>query len=183
MRFPGVFRKGVRSDGLVSNIDVLPTLIEAAGAEVPDEIEGKSFYPALVGKNCSFNEAVFAEKTYHTSYDPVRCVRTKQYKYIFSFESVCPENYCLDIFNKPVLLENFGKLDKSANRFDELYDIVNDPLELKNLAGEEPFQEIRNKMAAALVKWMSETDDPLLKGPVASPMFYDRTDWLKKHLS
>lgn len=183
IRFPGVFRKGIRTDGLVSNIDVLPTLIEAAGGEIPGEIEGRSFYPALVGANCSFSEMIFAEKTFHTSYDPVRCVRTRQYKYIFNFESVRPENYCLDIYNKPVLLENFTNLDKSANRFDELYDIVNDPLELKNLAGEEGFQEIRNKMADALVKWMSETDDPLLNGPVASPKFYKRIDWLKKHLA
>ena len=125
---------------------------------------------------------IFAEKTFHTSYDPLRALRTKKYKYIFNFESVRPENYCLDIYNKPVLLESLGKLENSPYRFDELYDIEADPLESKNLAEEEDFQEIRNQLATELVKWMKETNDPLLEGPVPSPRFNDKIEWLKERL-
>lgn len=183
MRFPGVFQKNIRSDTLVSNIDVLPTLIEAAGGEIPAEIEGKSIYPLLKGEKYEEREMLFAEKTYHTSYDPLRAVRTKKYKYIFNFESVRPENYCLDIYNKPVLLESLDKLERGAYRIDELYDLENDPHETKNLAEEEDYQKIREELAQKLVKWMAETNDPILNGPVASPRFYDKLDWLKKHLN
>lgn len=182
MRLPDIQRSGISCDELISNIDVLPTLIEAVGGRVPGEIEGRSFYKLLKGEDYIPRERIFAEKTFHTSYDPLRAVRTQKYKYIFNFESVRPENYCLDIYNKPVLLENLGSLENGANRFDELYDLENDPLETKNLAEEVSCQEIRNDLAGELVRWMLETNDPLLNGPVGSPRYYDKIDWLKKHL-
>jgi arylsulfatase A-like enzyme len=180
MRYPGVFAEGMRRDELISNIDVLPTLIEAAGGKPAPEIEGRSFYPLLAGGSYQPREMLFAEKTYHTSYDPMRCVRTKKYKYIFNFESVTPENYCLDIYNKPVLLESLGKMPHGPNRFDELYDLEADPGETNNLAGIPERQETRKQLAAELVKWMERTRDPLLKGPAASPRFYDKLNWLKQ---
>jgi len=184
MRYPGVFAAGARRDELISNVDVLPTLIEAAGGSPAREIEGKSFCPLLTGKAAAPpREMVFAEKTFHTSYDPVRCVRTRRHKYIFSFESVRQENHCLDIYNRPVLMENFGALEHSPHRFDELYDLETDPRETKNLAEEPAYQETRQSLATALVKWMSDTRDPLLSGPVASPRFYDRLGWLKQRLA
>ncbi len=181
MRYPGVLEPGQSFGGLVSNIDVLPTLIEAAGGCPSEDIEGQSFFQALTGRGEHQRDKLFAEKTFHTSYDPLRCVRTERYKYIFNFESVRPENYCLDIYNKPVLLENLHSLDKSPHRFDELYDLEADPLETNNLAEDPQWQEVRHSLAGELVKWMAETEDPLLRGPVASARFYDKLDWLKKH--
>lgn len=181
MRYPGVFPKGERRDELYSNVDLLPTLLETAGGEIPDEIEGRSVYPLLTGGDYQEREMIFAEKTFHTSYDPIRCVRTKKHKYIFNFESVRPENYCLDIYNKPVLLESLAALERTPHRFDELYDLETDPLESNNLAEDPAHEDVRNRLAGELVKWMIETNDPLLKGPVGSPRFYDKLDWLKQH--
>jgi len=180
MRYPGVFPERMRSDELISNIDVLPTLIEAAGGEPAEEMEGRSFYPLLTGGDYRPREMLFAEKTYHTSYDPIRCVRTKRYKYIFNFESVRPENYCLDIYNRPVLLENLGALNYRPHRFDELYDLEADPGEENNLAEDANHLKVRRRLAAALANWMADTADPLLKGPVASPRFYEKLDWLRQ---
>ena len=181
MRYPGVFPAGARYEELVSNLDVLPTLMQAAGGEPPGEMEGRSFYSLLRGEEYQTREMVFAEKTFHTSYDPLRCVRTKRYKYIFNFESVRPENYCLDIYNKPALLENLGALNYRPDRFDELYDLEADPQETNNLAEDPGHQEVRHKLASELVKWMTETADPLLEGPIATPRYYERLDWLKEH--
>jgi len=180
MRYPGVFPAGLRSDALVSNIDVLPTLIEASGGTPPPELEGRSVYPLLTGGDYRPRARVFAKKTYHTSYDPVRCVRPRRHKYIFNFESVRPENYCLDIYNQPVLLENRRALAHSPNRFDELYDLEADPGETRNLAESPDHQETRRHLAGELLTWMVETNDPLLKGPVASPRYYEKIDWLKQ---
>jgi len=179
IRYPGIFPKGARYDHLVSNIDILPTLIEAVGGNPPENIEGKSFFPLLTGSEYDQRKMLFAEKTFHTSYDPVRCVRTKDFKYIFNFESVRPENYCLDIYNKPVLIENRASLRYRPDRFDELYDLKNDPNETANLAEDPKYQDVRKKLASELVKWMTATDDPILEGPVASPKFYEKISWLK----
>lgn len=180
MRYPGVFPEGLRSDALVSNIDVLPTLMEAAGGVAPDEMEGRSFYPLLTGGTHRPREMLFAEKTFHTSYDPIRCVRTKRHKYIFNFESVRAENYCLDIYNKPVLLENLDSLPKTPDRFDEMYDLEADPGETNNLAEDPEQQDLRHRLASAMVSWMAETGDPLLRGPVGSPRYHEKLDWLKQ---
>ncbi len=181
MRYPGVFAAGRRCDTLISNIDVLPTLIEAAGGTPAAGIEGRSVFPLLTGAaGARERDMLFAEKTFHTSYDPIRCVRTRQFKYIFNFESVRPENYCLDIYNKPVLLENLAALERSPARFDELYDLDADPQETKNLAEEPHMQAVRRRLAAALVTWMTDTSDPLLHGPVASPRFYQKLYWLQR---
>lgn len=182
IRYPGVFEPGTTCDDLVSNIDLVPTLIEAAGGEVPDEIEGQSFYRGLTGGDYTPREHLFAEKTFHTSYDPIRCLRTKQYKYIFNFESVRPENYCLDIAYKPVLLETINELPRRPFRFDELYDLEADPHETTNLAEEAEYQELRHQFATELVKWMRETDDALLDGPVPTPQYHERIDWLNQHV-
>ena len=49
-----------------------------------------------------------------------------------------------------------------------------------NLAEKPEHQETRKRLASELVKWMEQTGDPLLKGPVASPRFYEKLEWLKK---
>ena len=52
---------------------------------------------------------------------------------------------------------------------EELYDLQADAGELNNLALHPGMQEIKRGLELQLIDWMSETDDPLLKGPVARP--------------
>lgn len=180
MRFPGVFEAGQRFDGLVSNIDILPTLIEAVGGSPSGEIEGESCLRALTGRGEHKRRRLFAEKTYHGgTYDPLRCVRTERFKYIFNFESVTPQN--IGGGSKPMLRENRQILDKNPDRFDELYDLRNDPHEVNNLAEDPQWQEVRRGLAGELVRWMEETNDPLLDGPIGSGAFHKRLDWLNEH--
>jgi arylsulfatase A-like enzyme len=183
MRYPGHFQTGTRYDELVSNVDVLPTLFEAAGGRPASEgFEGKSFWSLVENRSFTPRQEVFAEKTFHTSYDPIRCVRTDRYKYIYNFASVRPENYCLDIYNTPVLHESLHLLARSPNRHDELYDLKEDPTESTNLAESPEHVHVREDLARRLVRWMADTNDPLLDGPVASPRFYERLEWLKSRL-
>ncbi len=181
MRFPGAFEPGQSFDGLVSNIDVLPTLIEAAGGSPSDEIEGRSFFRNLTEGSENKRERLFAEKTYHGgTYDPMRCVRTERYKYIFNFESVRSQK--INVTSESIKQEYRHILDNSPDRFDELYDLEADPQEANNLAEDPQWQEVRQGLAGELVRWMEETNDPLLEGPVGSGGFYKRLDWLKEHV-
>ncbi len=48
--WPGQFEEGVQSNALVENLDVMPTIMELAGLDVPDYVQGKSLLPILRGQ-------------------------------------------------------------------------------------------------------------------------------------
>jgi len=91
-RLPGVTPTGVKSNGLTSNVDVMPTLLEMAGIERGARLQGESLLPVLKGEGDSPRPYVFSEKTYHEHYDPIRSVRSDCFKYIRNFFSRASQN-------------------------------------------------------------------------------------------
>ena len=166
-RWPGRVNGGSSSAALTSNADVMPTLLESAGLPVPDRVQGQSFLGLLTGGAEGARSSVFAEKTYHEHYDPIRCVRTDRFKFIRNFEErpnlVMPS----DIYNSST---RQSMTDDEAfwgrRPAEELYDLEADPHERNNLAGDPAMEEIKRGLEHQLIDWMSETGDPLLKGPV-----------------
>lgn len=63
MRWPGHFPAGRKVDGLVELVDLAPTLLEAAGIEIPESrLQGKSLMPVLTGTQEGTNrDSVFCE--------------------------------------------------------------------------------------------------------------------------
>ena len=154
---PG-FARGTVSDGLVSQVDIFPTICDLIGIERPAWLRGKSLLSET-------NDAVFAEITFHAAYEPQRAVRTKRYKYIRRFDNGHEGPVLANIDDSPskdYLLEH-GLADRSLPE-EELYDLVFDPNEAANLAAEQP--ELAAELRERLTRWMEETDDPLLHGPV-----------------
>ncbi len=158
----GDIGRGVANSELVSNIDVLPTLLEACGIAIPANVQGRS----LLG---SGRDAVFAEKTFHSYYDPMRCIRTRRHKYIRNFETAFAVEVPGDIQQGAIFRANPARYSTDRPNVVELYDLETDPLEEHNLAGNQGFRDVERELSAQLWLWMRETDDPLLKGPVASP--------------
>jgi arylsulfatase A-like enzyme len=150
-------------------VDVLPTLLEACGMDVPERIQGRSFLPLLTGDEYELNEAVYAEKTFHDCYDPMRCIRTRRYKYIRYFEKSALHRVPGDIIFRGASLE-LGRLGRDAE--EELFDLAADPDEKHNLAGDPELAERVKDLRGRLLDWMKRTNDPLLDGPVASPFYY-----------
>ncbi|TFF98580.1 MAG: hypothetical protein EU541_06695, partial [Promethearchaeota archaeon] len=74
------FNGGKKIGTLLSNLDLLPTLIDLVGGDVPDDIEGKSFLSILNGKKEKTRSEIYGEKTYHEIYDPMRTIRTERFK-------------------------------------------------------------------------------------------------------
>jgi arylsulfatase A-like enzyme len=169
-RWPGRIRPGTSSPALTSNVDCMPTLLEAARAASPDRVQGASFLDLLTGANATGREAVFAEKTYHEHYDPIRCVRTGRFKYIRNFADrprlVLPS----DIYNSPTRQAMTDDESIWSHRpAEELYDLNVDPSEINNLAASAEYAETRASLRAKLDRWMRETGDPLLNGPMGRP--------------
>ena len=95
MKYKGNPSAGTVKDGLVSQVDIYPTLCDLLGIEKPDWLTGTSLMPLLNHTADEVNEAVFAEVTYHAAAEPQRCIRTKRYKYIRrfgDFEKYVPAN-------------------------------------------------------------------------------------------
>jgi len=154
---------------MISNIDVLPTILELVGIPVPANVQGRSFAPLLDGRDYTPNEAIYGELTYHGYYDPQRSIRTETHKLIANFASGSS-------FQDPSQQWR-PKSDPAVPEYPalahhpylELYDLVKDPWEQVDLAKKPEYADIRNELAGRLYQHMVETDDPLLRGAVTCP--------------
>jgi arylsulfatase A-like enzyme len=166
MRGPSGFTGGKVIDALVSQIDLFPTLCDLLKIERPGWLQGNSLIPLVRGIAVEVNKEVFSEVTFHVAYDPQRAVRSNRWKYIRRFDGrsspVMPN--CDDSLSKLLWMDH-GWRSKPVDE-EQLYDLMFDPNEAHNLAGEPQYAEIKQMMRARLEKWMAETNDPLLRGPL-----------------
>lgn len=128
LRLPGGRGGGRRVDGPVSTIDILPTLLEAAGAPVPPAIGGRSRLAGDGNGGRPGSDLVFGEEHYENLYwrDSVRSARFK--------------------FIRTTVRAGPGGEPERIHR--ELYDLTIDPLERRNLVGLRP--RLAAEMAASL---------------------------------
>jgi arylsulfatase A-like enzyme len=106
----------------VLNIDIAPTLLDLAGIEVPTTMQGQSLVPLLAGESpTDWRTYFFVEHLFeHPEIPKHEGVRGERYKYARYFEQV------------PV--------------YEELYDVLEDPLETSNLAADPRYQEILEEL-------------------------------------
>ena len=167
VRVPGSLQKIRSYEGLISQIDVLPTLYELLDIPIPEYLEGKSFANLFKGKNYSGDDKVYSEINFHTSYEPVRSIRTKRYKYIRFFDKSYLQINKSNIDNSPVksfYLDN--GLEKQEKDEECLYDLYYDKYEKNNLVNNKSYRNILNTMRKYLYEFMLRTNDPLLDGPI-----------------
>ena len=192
MRWGNHFKKGTRYKELVSLADLAPTVLEVAKINAPKSMTGKSLLPLLVSNksDARFN-TVFVERERHAnirknslSY-PMRAIRTKNFLYIQNlkpdrwpagdpdfFREPGPFGDIDDGYTKQFLIDNRNnpKFKKQVGwslekrPFEELYDIVNDPDALNNLAQKEKYKKIKKQLSEQLTTWRKKTGDPSLDG-------------------
>ena len=169
VRWPRQITPGTEVGHLISNVDVLPTVLELIGEPVPDRLDGRSFLPTLTDDPYEPRSHVFGEQTWHVRPSPTRAIRTERYKYI--------ENYMTH-------LPRAGKEDRRDPEA-ELYDLAADPYESENLLPDQPFTrrgasppepalapDIEDRcetLQAQLHAWMRETGDPITSGVLPLP--------------
>lgn len=174
LRWPAAGWTGGRRLGhLLTNLDVLPTLVEAL--QLPPRgrpVQGRSFLALLEGRPERYRpaEAVFGELTYHDYYDPRRTVRTERHRLVVNF-SAAPEfmdpsqgwrRRCTPVPGAP-------HPHTTYHPDVELYDVEQDPFQLRDLAEDPVHAAPRDHLLDLLADWMRRTEDPLLAGAVTSP--------------
>jgi arylsulfatase A-like enzyme len=169
LRGPGGFSGGRALDALVHQLDIFPTVCNLAGMATPDWVQGKSLMPLVRGEVAEVHNCIFTELTYHRAYEPSRAVRTKRYKYIRRFD-LGNRGDCNADPNSPSTFfwRDLGWNDEVPEA-ERLYDLAFDPQEMRNLVGQPRYRAIHEELRVRLQKWMEETNDPLLSGPIPGP--------------
>jgi len=171
---PGQKKAGKVTDHLISWVDLTPTILDYVGA-FPQEnrFHGLSFRGTLENPLGKGPEQVYASHTFHeiTMYYPMRVIRTHKWKFIFNIAWPLEYPSASDLWASPTwqsaykngreALYGQRSIEAYLKRPQfELYDIVNDPGEIKNLAYEQKYWEIVEGLKEQLQKFMADTDDP-----------------------
>ena len=169
MRWPARGLSGGRVvDALTSHVDLVPTVLEGMGLDAAEqELHGRSLWPLLREEADRHHATVFAEKTFHTAYEPQRAIRTERYKLIANLE-VDVLNVPGDVLRSPITATMVDEIARERPPL-ELYDLRDDPDERRNRIGDPELAAIESDLKRELVDWMRRTDDPVLQGPVGSP--------------
>lgn len=154
-------------DHLISHVDVFPTICDMLGLKKPDYLEGVSCLEVFDDQTKRVRNEIYAEVNFHTSYEPMRCIRNERYKYIRYYD----EDWML--LNLSNMDESLSKsylmgydLDKVVKPREAVYDCLYDAHEMNNLIDEPGLKETVRELKDKLHVHMVRTDDPLLSGPL-----------------
>ena len=167
-RGPGIEAGRVKDD-LVSTIDLGPTMLSLAGIGIPRHVQGQAF---LGSQGVESREYIYATRDrYDETYDMVRAVRDRRFKYIRNCRPELPYLGWIPYRNRhPIVQEMWrlhmaGELDEHQSLMfqsrptEELYDTDADPYEINNLANHSGYQAVLMRLRAALDAWLLQVGD------------------------
>jgi len=190
VRWPAKLKKGT-AGGLISSIDIAPTFCELAGAEISETYQGKSFVPILENYSAETRDYIAAEHNWHDYQAYERAIRNRKYLYIRNafpeLNASPPADAVRSITYKEMikmrkannLSENQSDCFVAPRPAEELYDVVNDPWQLHNLAESTEHADALDKMRKLLENWIIEFDDNIPENP--TPDKFDR--WTGERLN
>jgi N-sulfoglucosamine sulfohydrolase len=183
VRWPGVVKAGTRNAAMVQYTDILPTLIDIAGANASDMntgskdaagntgFDGKSFKEVLTGKRSAMRDYVFGVNTTRGIINGSeayanRSVRDKQYLYIANLNF---KNKFSNVVTSSPLFEQWMKVNAQRAKLyvtrpeEELYDVIHDPWQLNNLATQSAYKDVKQKLKGRLEDFMKQQGDEGVK--------------------
>ena len=183
-RWPAAIQQGrVDNEHFISGIDFMPTILDAAGIDHPDGIDGSSFLPLLQGEDQNGRDQVFTQfhQTAGRRNYPMRCVQDRRFGYIFNpwsngerdFRNESQAGRTMAAMRDAA--ETDGLVASRVQQFlyrvpEELYDFENDPHAYHNLVEDPNHAADLERMRSSLHSWMKQNADPALHS------FEQRTD-------
>ncbi len=133
IRCPEMFKGNRTMEPMIQNIDVAPTILEVAGIQKPEYMQGQSILPLLNGGEVVWRDKIFYE--YYWEYDfpqtpTMHGVRTNRYK----------------------LIRYHGVWDTN-----EFYDLQEDPDEMNNLIASAEHQPLIEELTGEIYDWLETT--------------------------
>lgn len=170
-RWPRLIDAGGQADGLVSTVDLAPTILAVAGVAVPETCQGRSFENQLRHPAAPGREFVYAEHNWHDYQAYERSARDKRWLYIRNYLPEVNASPPADAVRSPtyqqmIALARTGQLPPeqrgcfiTPRPAEELYDTAADPFQLTNLAADPACGGELARLRAALDTWIEHTDD------------------------
>jgi arylsulfatase A-like enzyme len=134
IRYPRGIEAGSVFGCSASSVDVMPTLLDYAGLEVPATVQGRSLRPYIEGRAADSFDAAYCGRGSGDRDNFGRMVRTLEAKYAY-----------------------YG-----AGRR-ELFDLEDDPHEMKDVAEDPQYRTVLEQMHTLLMEHAERTEDPALK--------------------
>ena len=180
----GNLKAGVASDSLVSSIDIAPAVLEAAGLPAAPQVQGVSLLSVCRDPERTIREVLFGERNWHVQRACGRMVRKGDWVYMRDFTPGCYSFQMVDhatgAYAELLRLKAEGKLTPeqaevfSSDRPEEqLFNVTDDPQQLKNLVGNPENKETLRFFRVALDDWQRRTGDSI---PAVDEMTPDRHD-------
>ncbi len=172
--------------GLVSTVDLAPTILELTGTAPAEAIQGRSLR-AMLGDPSSYpgRAYLFSERNWHDCDEHQRAVRSSRFKLIRTDAYTgLPLCTAADVGASPSFLAlraraRTGRLTAAQQRLFEaprarleLYDLAADPWELANVADDPGFAQEVRELAGVLQEWIEQSGD----FPAAYRVRDDNTD-------
>ena len=171
IHWPAGAQRGAVHDELVSNVDIVPTILGLAGLPLPKSLQGRN----LLDPASPPRRFIFAGRDrMDSTHDAMRTVRSHDFKYILNLMPERP--YCqfndykersypgLALLN---VLHLEGKLPPQQAAFmqpakppEELYDLRKDPHEMHNVAGDSAYAATLQELRKELELWRKSVGDP-----------------------
>ncbi|WP_240420343.1 sulfatase [Paenibacillus periandrae] len=137
MRYPSKIKAGQTIKGMVQQADIMPTILQDANLDVPNDLDGKSLWPVINGHASEAHTKIYLSECAHQA---SRGIRTNEYKFMKTKSS--------GIFSRPEI---------------ELYDLIEDPNEEHNIA--EKLPELTRIFSEELDCWvqtkLNGKEDPM----------------------
>lgn len=162
---PGIRSMAASHNAHVSIVDVFPTICDMLGIELPDGVQGRSLWPLLSGAPYPVEEfeSVMAQQGFggldYTSIDQLDpyvegCLK----KGSVQFDEL---NSWTQSGILRMLRRNDYKLVYDMHGRGELYNLKDDPSEVKNLFDKRKYRNVKMELLQDLLTWEIRTQDPL----------------------
>jgi uncharacterized sulfatase len=151
--WPGVIQPGSRGEQLCSSVDIVPTALAAAGAAIPADLPGYNLLPILKSGQPTPREVAFGETFAHDVADIDKPEASLLYRWVI-------EGKWKLLLTYDGKVGRYGQHHPRVDRRPQLYDLLSDPTEDRNLAAEHP--EVVARLAAKLQQWWPVSERQVL---------------------
>lgn len=144
MTCPNLLPKGKRVKTMANGVDVMPTILDYLDQTIPAHVQGQSLRPCIEGRE-DLERPAYTESTHPGAQYVARRIRTPEWRFYFTYQnwSTKGERFVQDA---PL----------------ELFNLVDDPGEERNLAGDPKYRDVVKRLDAQLRQHLRDTDDPWL---------------------